>query len=520
MKQRYKTLIGFFLSFLIVMTFASFSIADGSSIKCSFTFSEEYAQIGEAYSFSYSLSGGSGNYRDINVEAEFVTVHDYTGNDVDDQNFAKGTLSSGTVTFTPIAGTAVILWLRGYDAETNEYFYFECHEGWLPVQQNPQTSISIHFEQEDATIGQELSARYEISGTSSVTDAIAWWQVGGEMMSSGSHLAEIGITSIDGNMSIVPSYGEYIYLVIMGKDENGSPFYTESEHLILNNSGNEKITCNCSFPEANPQIGVPYSFSYALSGGSGSFSEINVEAEFVTVHDYTGHDVDDQWIELGSASSGTVTFIPRAGSAIILWLRGKNAETQQSFYFECHEGWLPVEENPRYPVAFSFDKEEYQIGDTIRVSYDINNLTQLNNGKLWWVLVSDYEFKNVLNVMDISNIHGGSEITPTYGQVVYAVLQGKDAEGNPIYAESKHISLGNSSEEPLNTFILPASLQSIGEEAFYGTAVQRVVMPNGITISNIAFDAFQNTPLKVIVGNSEDARTYALEHGVLYEPIE
>lgn len=117
MKQGYKTLIGVFLSFLIVITFASFSMADGSSIKCSFTFPEEYAQIGEAYSFSYTLSGGSGSYRDIKVEAEFVTVHDYTGNDVDYQTIEEGSNSSGTITFTPFAGTAVILWLRGYDAD-------------------------------------------------------------------------------------------------------------------------------------------------------------------------------------------------------------------------------------------------------------------------------------------------------------------------------------------------------------------------------------------------------------------
>lgn len=520
MKQGYRTLIGVFLSFLIVITFASFAMADGSSIKSSFTFPEEYAQIGEAYSFSYTLSGGSGSYRDVKVEAEFVTVHDYTGNDVDYQTIEEGSNSSGTITFTPIAGTAVILWLRGYDAETDEYFYFECHEGWLRIEQNPQTSISINFEQEEATIGQELSAQYMISGTSSVTDAIAWWQVGGEMMSSSSHLAETNVTSVDGHKTIVPTYGEYIYLIIMGKDENSSPFYAESEHLALNNPGVEKITCNCSFPEQDPQIGVPYSFSYSLSGGSGTFSEISVEAEFVTVHDYTGHDVDGQMIELGSASSGTVTFIPRAGTSVILWLRGKDAETQQSFYFECHEGWLPIEGSSTYPVSFSFGKEKYQVGDTIRVRYDIDNLTQLNKGKLWWVLVSDYEFKGELNIMDISNIHGESEIMPTYGEVVYAVLQGEDAGGNPIYAESQHVLLENSSEETLNTFVLPASLQSIGDEAFYGTAVQRVVMPNEITISNIAFDAFQDTPLKVIVGNSEGARTYALEHGVLYEPIE
>ena len=519
MKQFHKMLIVFLLSFLLVMAFASFSIADSSSINCAFTFSEEYAQIGEAYTFSYALSGGSGSYRDINIEAEFVTVHDYTGNDVDDQYFEKGSLASGTVTFTPIAGTAVILWLRGYDAKTDEYFYFECHEGWLQVQQNPQISITIHLGQDEASIGQELSARYEISGTSSVADAIAWWQVGGEMMSSSTHLAETSITSVNGHVSVVPSYGEYIYLVLMGKDENGSPFYAESEHLALNNPGIEKIACNCSFPEQNPQIGVPYYFSYDLSGGSGSFSEINVEAEFVTVHDYMGHDVDDQIIELGSASSGTVTFIPKAGTAIILWLRGKDAVTQQSFYFECHEGWLPVEESPIYPVAFSFDQDGYQKGDTIEVNYDISNLIQLNDGKLWWVLVSDYEFKGELNAIDISSIHGESKITPTYGEAVYAVIQGADDEGKPIYAESKHIAL-NASAESLNTFVLPSSLQRIGEEAFLGTAVQRVVMPSGIAISNIAFNAFQDTPIKVIVGNSEDARTYALEHGVLYESIE
>ena len=520
MKQRCKMLMVILLSFFILMIFASFSLADESSIKCTFTFPEEYAQVGKVFTFSYALSGGSGSYRDINVEAEFVTVHDYCGNDVDNQVFEIGSLSSGTVSFTPIAGTAAVLFLRGYDAETDEYFYFECHEGYLFVQPNPQISISFRFEQEQAAIGQKLSCQYNIAGTSSITDTKAWWQIGGEMMTTSMRLDETNISLLNGQASIVPLYGEYIYYIIMGKDKNGLPFYAESEHLILNNEGTEKITCKCSFPEHNPQIGIPYSFSFTLSGGSGSFSDINVEVECVTVYDNIGNDVDIQIIELGSVSSGNVTFVPRAGKEIILWLRGKDKETQQSFYFECHQGRLFVDASPKYPVVFSFNQEEYQAGDTIKVSYDIKNLSQLNNGKLYWVIVSDYDFKVGLNVLNIDNTKGEATITPMYGECIYAILQGEDAEGNPIYAESEQLQLGVVLDENLNIFVLPSSLQNIGDDAFRGTSVQKVVMPPDLTISNIAFTAFVDTPLKVIVGSSEDAKTYALEHGVLYESIE
>lgn len=505
--------------FLILMAFVPCAYAEMTPVRCSFSFSEDTAQIGKPFSFSYNLTGGSGQYTDISIEAEYVTVHDYTGSDVDDQYIEKGSIASGTVSFTPAAGKAIIFWLRGYDAVTQSYFYFECHEGWVMVDPNPDIPVSFQYLQNEAIVGETLSANYNIESNVELAETKTWWQIGGEWSNS-ERCEEKNLDMPSGLLSFVPSHGEYIYIIIQGRTEEGEPFYAESDHLALTNPGVEKIKCICSFPENDPEIGKPYSFSYVLSGGSGSFSDINVEAEFVTVHDYTGCDVDDQRIELGTATSGTVSFIPTAGTAIILWLRGKDAITQQSFYFECHEGWLPVSPNPNYPVSFRFDKSSYSTGDSIEVNYQIDNLPNgIDNGKIWWLLVSDFELNDHLNTITITDICGSAEIGPSYGTYIYAVLEGKDHAGNPIYAESEHLCLGNS-EEINNVFNLPKSLRSIGDEAFSGTAVQKVVLPSGLTITNIADNAFQNTSLKIIVGNSEDAKTYALDHGVIYEPIE
>ena len=97
------------------MTLISLHLVRSESPKicCDFTFQEETAQIGKPFSFSYNLSGGSGSYVDISIGAEFVSVHKNLGSDVDIQYFDKGSISSETITFTPIAGTAIVLFLQG-----------------------------------------------------------------------------------------------------------------------------------------------------------------------------------------------------------------------------------------------------------------------------------------------------------------------------------------------------------------------------------------------------------------------
>ena len=512
-----------FMLILLTISFMFISCvrAENIQIKCEFDFPEDSAQIGKPFSFSYSLSGGSGNYTEIIIDAEFVTVHEGAGYYVDSQQMIIGATPSGTVTFTPVAGTAIILWLRGYDAVTQESFYFECHQGWVSVEPNPDILVTFQRLFDEAVVGEQLSMTYDIESDVELSEIKTWWQVGGDGISS-EHCEEHNLSSLSGTLSFIPLYGDYTFVIIQGKTIEGDSFYAESERVSLIYSADiEKISCVCSFPENKPQIGEPYTFSYALAGGSGSFSNIAVGAEFVTQHDNAGRNVDYQKIELGDESAGSVTFIPKAGSAIILWLWGKDATTQQSFYFECHEGgWLSVLPNSNYPVTFSFERNDYVVGDNIQVDYEISNLPNniLIDGKLWWLLVADYEYKDHLDTVMVSETPGTAAITPTYGTCIYAVLEGKDSAGNPIYAESEHLQLG-SQEEITNVFVLPSSLQSIGEEAFYDTKVQKVIMPVTLRVQGIADDAFQNTSLKVIAGDSEDAKTYALEHGFLYEEI-
>ncbi|MBR5301510.1 MAG: LPXTG cell wall anchor domain-containing protein [Clostridia bacterium] len=436
-----KRVLTLLLLLLILITTATAEAVTASTIDCIFKFDEESAQIGNPFSFSYELLGGSGSYSNIEIEAEFVTIHGSSGNDVDIQFFEMGTQSSGIVTVTPLAGSALILWLRGKDTNTGEEFYFECHQEWIPVKQNPSINIVFQYDQEEAVIDQTLSLQYKIEGISGLSKAQIWWQIESEF-SSGKRFEEQSISSLSGTTSIIPPYGEDIYAIIQGKDNLDAPFYAESEHLKLTNTETEDITCDFSFPNDNPRIGSPYTFSYMISGGSGSYSDIEVEAEFVTVHESRGNDVDIQLIELGENSASNVSFAPKAGSAVILWLSGKDAKTGQPFIFECHSGWLPVESNSSYPVTFTFEKEKHAKGENIKVDYQIKNLdTGLINGNLRWTLISDFKMEDGHNAIEIVDSHGSAEFTPAYGNAFYVILEGTDRAGNPIYAESEHMIL-------------------------------------------------------------------------------
>jgi len=505
-----------FLSSSVVHAFGKAEQSTYSGVFAEFSYSADSAEIGQPFSFSYKLSGGSGSYSNIKIEAEFITVHNSIGNDVDLQFFEMDIQSSGTVAITPIAGSALILWLRGQDAVTGEEFYFECHQGWIPVKQNQSINVTFQYNHEEAVIGQMLDLQYRIEGISDLSEARIWWQIGSESFSS-ERLNEHPLNSLSGTTSLTPPYGEYIYVVIQGKDNTGTPFYAESEHIKLINTELKEITCAFSFPDSNPRIGTPYTFSYTISGGSGSYSDISVEAEFVTVHDSRGNDVDIQLIELGSSSASDVSFTPKAGTGLILWLRGKDAITQQSFVFECHSGWLTVESNSAYPVSFAFEKDNYLIGESIRVDYQVGNLdNQLINGKLWWTLISDFYIEDHLNAIDIEDNHGSAEIIPSYGKAFYAVLEGTDQMGNSIYAESKHMILGDeenpSTSLPLNEIIiLPTGLTTIDSEAFKGIAAKAIVIP--VSVQYIADDAFTDSGIVTLYGRTNYVQEYALAHG-------
>ena len=134
------------------------------------------------------------------------------------------------------------------DAVTGEYFYFECHQGWVTVESNPDISVIMQHEDNVATVGQPLSINYTIESTDDLAEIKSWWLIGGDGFNS-EHYDERNLELLSGQLSFTPSYGEYIYLVIQGKTINGHPFYAESKHFVLTNPGMERITCTCMFSE-------------------------------------------------------------------------------------------------------------------------------------------------------------------------------------------------------------------------------------------------------------------------------
>lgn len=85
-------------------------------------------------------------------------------------------------------------------------------------------------------------------------------------------------------------------------------------------------------------------------------------------------------------------------------------------------------------------------------------------------------------------------------------------EAGPLYEAATHM-LYRQIVGLFGALRLSRSLTSIGSEAFSGVGAKYVIIPDGVT--EIAPNAFADSGLAAIIGNTDSIRSYAAEHGYL-----
>ena len=109
------------------------------------------------------------------------------------------------------------------------------------------------------------------------------------------------------------------------------------------------------------------------------------------------------------------------------------------------------------------------------------------------------------------------------GDVIYRNMEtgdGAEAQGSsdqineeavPLFTKASHMLFGEI-VGMFNTLFLPASLTSIDKEAFLGTGAENVIIPD--TVTEIEDDAFADSEVIMLFGNTDVVRGYAEKNGL------
>ncbi len=502
-----KLILIIFVCCLINPAFCVFGKAEQSAdteITAEFSCSADNAEIGQPFEIQYKLSGGSGEFNQVTLQALFPLGSGTSYGGFSERTNAK----EGSCTIIPEEGKKISVQLHGYDS-IGKYFYIDMGDE-IPILPNPDLPVAIEFGKISVSTDEEIIVSYNIHGCSAFSGS-ASWTIGekGEYWDKYSQeLNEQNITGTSGMLSFTPSYGDYAYLVLRGCDENGNPVYIESDLItIVDSQSYEEISAQFSCSADNAEIGQPFEIQYKLSGGSGEFDQVTLQALFPlgSGTSYGG------FSERTNTKEGSCRIIPEEGKKISVQLYGYDS-IGKYFYIDMGDE-IPILPNPDLPVAIEFGKTSVSKDEEIIVSYNIHGCSAFSGSASWTIGErGEYwdKYSQELNEQNITGTSGMLSFTPAFGDYVYLVLRGTDEKGRPVYVESDAVNIINS--WPSNeTIVLPAGLTSIGSNAFKGISAKAIVIP--ASIQYIADDAFADSCVVTLYGNSDYVQEYASAHG-------
>ena len=503
-----KKMVCFAVLVLLVGIVSSSLAFESQPITAEIILSEKEAIIGHPFTVSYQLSGGSGIFNDVRLQAVFV----HTSRNELGYTVGTFTSASDSCTFIPPEGESMRLMLHGSDSTGKEFYI---HKNDIPILRNPDIPVSIEFDHSEIAVGETLTADYEISGVSSFENIELSWTILEEnpehpgFMDYSEDISPTVTTSPFGSVAYTPTFGDIIYLVIRGRDQEGNVFYEESNPVTIAGGETSPIICEFGTESDYAVIGHPYTIHYQLSGGSGIFNDVRLQAVFV----HTSRNELGYTVGTFTSASDSCTFIPPEGESMRLMLHGSDS-TGKEFYI--HKNDIPILRNPDIPVSIEFDHSEIAVGETLTADYEISGVSSFENIELSWTILEEnpehpgfMDYSEDISPTVTTSPFGSVAYTPTFGDIIYLVIRGRDQEGNVFYEESKQIPMLQTGK-----VYLPESLKRIESLAFSASTFYCIVFPD--TVEYIAEDAFLNSSVTIFEGGNAYVKNYAETHGYTY----
>lgn len=199
-------------------------------VSCTIT-TPASAEVGETIYVSYKITGGSGKYKNTYISV-FGRAELYGfSSPIGTWDERELTNSSGKIQYVAPAGDKFGITISGYDAETNENFWFYKN---FELTSNSSYPITLTVNRTEFYRGEKVTVNYRIRGLTDPMEAKIWWGIGKNGSSSSEF--ELNITNAtipSGKASFTPKYGDCVVCYCSGKDKNGIPFYAKTDCLIL-----------------------------------------------------------------------------------------------------------------------------------------------------------------------------------------------------------------------------------------------------------------------------------------------
>ena len=499
-----KKRVFFYAFFLFILSVCLSTVAEestSSKVNIFFHYPENGGIIGQPFTVSYEISGGSGQYENIYYDIMGVTEHICI-----DSIYGELLDLKGEFTIIPTVGDYLELDIHCTDKATG--IYWNAHAWEIPCSTNPSVPATLSGLPDACSIDEPFSFEYSIGGDYALNNAtVEVW----EFIKDDTYpdcMLEQPIETNSGTLSYTPKAGNQLYVALRGTNTNGQPFYVKTERITVEGSSSYlPVTIDFSYSSESVQIGKPFTVLYNITGGSGIYSDIYYYVMGVTEH-VCLDSIDGEL----SGSNGSFTIVPTVGDYLEFDIHCVDTET--GIYWNTHAWDIDCAPSSDIEVEFATVPQTVFINRPFTFEYTINSDFGIKEADIEiWEFIKDDTYPDRLFEQTITNKYGSLTYTPKAGSQLYIAIFGKDSRNQPFYVKTQRINIAG--EDPLtNCLILPSSLKTIEEEAFSNVKATKVYIPEYVGF--IDENAFANSNIMTVLGNSSVALDYAKNNGLEY----
>ena len=296
--------------------------------------------------------------------------------------------------------------------------------------------VSITLSSDTATIGNEITASFGISGGSGVFTGIhGVWNIYDSHTKCSYQVGGASYNELAGSSSYIPRYGDKLYFQLEGKDSNGNPFLAFSDEIQIGGTAvypNVDITLSTDKAILDQDI----SASFEVTGGSGTCSHIYGVWNVFDSATNCSYQFDSKSFE---TSSGDSAYTPTFGDYLYFQVEGQDSE---GVPFLAYSEKVDIIGDADYPnVEIRLSSNRAVIGEEISAEFEITGgsgvYTDLYG--VWNVYDGQTNCTYQPGGTEFEGSSGRSSFTPEFGNKLYFQVGGKDSKGVSILSHSDEI---------------------------------------------------------------------------------
>jgi len=325
-------------------------------------------------------------------------------------------------------------------------------------------SATITFDKNAISVGEIITASYEITGLNSIDEMYGNWCV-----KTGENRWDQreGFESLErsGSCSFAPAYGSAVTLFLEVIDSNGEYFHFESEKIPVSGDASVEPEVTIALDKDSVAVGEIITAAY----------EIAERDDIYRVNGYwmipMAYGEIEEYFET-SALTGSSRFIPRYGDELCFILDVEMINGR-SYHYESESIAVTGDTSVEPEMAVYFEQDSVAVGENITAYYEVSGSAEIAEVYLEWFVWTDERNGHSADENFTSNETNGTiSFAPAFGKYVSVMLAAKDSSGRIYEYESEKIPVSGSnsssgnewpSEAPEVTIALDRETAAVGE---------------------------------------------------------